>query len=100
MKNYHPITDGMTIIHHNSIAHNVSNLEKKYRIQMQFKFPVTLRIYLPACPEAGASLVRSAAVWDLQHLLQTESDSLLMPRRTKNEYVWPDGMTPRSLNFN
>ena len=45
MKNYHPITDGMTIIHYNSIARNISNPEKVPNTEMHFKYPVILRIY-------------------------------------------------------
>ena len=44
MKNYHPITDGMTIIHYNSIAHNISNPEKVPNTEMHFKYPVISRI--------------------------------------------------------
>ena len=99
MKNYHPITDGMTIIHYNSIAHNISNPEKVPNTEMHFKYPVILRIYLPV--SRHPRLLWPVCCDPLQSGdLQQDSDSLLLPRRTKNEYVWPDGMIPGSLYFN
>ena len=52
MKNYHPITDGMTIIHHNSIAHNVSNPEKSTEYRCSLNFLSHWRFICP-CPEAA-----------------------------------------------
>ena len=51
------------------------------------------------------SLGFAAADGDLQlvtagRVLQSGSDSLLILRRTKNKYVWSDGIIPGSLYFN